>query len=331
MRRLFRHHEFYLFIVIFVLSIVITSINKQFFTLENFLDLLKSYSFLGILAVGVLIVLISGGIDISFTAMTSVAEYAMALYIINVESNIAMAFVIAIVVGIGLGGFNATLIYFLRIPAIITTIATLNIYYGLLSFFSGGKWIYALPGWFRDFSFIEVVRFVNRDGIGYGLSIVTVIWLVVVLLALFILRYTTLGRSIYAMGGNPVSAQRAGMNIFRIQFFVYCFMGALSGVAAVVHALLVMNVAPNAIVGKELDVIAAVVLGGANLAGGAGTLLGTILGVALVAIMSNGITLMRVSSLWYNVFIGLVIIISLSITAYQLKKKEKQRAVVDIE
>ena len=98
-----------------------------------------------------LIVLISGGIDISFTAMTSVAEYAMALYIINVESNIAMAFVIAIVVGIGLGGFNATLIYFLRIPAIITTIATLNIYYGLLSFFSGGKWIYALPGWFRDF------------------------------------------------------------------------------------------------------------------------------------------------------------------------------------
>ena len=331
MRRFLRYHEFYLAIVIIVLSIIITSINRQFLTLENFFDLLKSYSFLGILAVGVLIVLISGGIDISFTAMTSVAEYVMALYIINLESNIVMAFVLAVLVGIALGAFNATFIYFLRIPAIIVTIATLNIYYGLLSFFSGGKWIYALPGWFRDFSVIEVFRLVNQEGISYGLSIVTVIWLAVVLLALFILRHTTLGRSIYAMGGNPVSAQRVGVNIFKLQFFVYCFMGALSGVAAVVHALLVMNVAPNAIVGKELDVIAAVVLGGANLAGGAGTLLGTILGVALVALMSNGITLMRVSSLWYNVFIGLIIIISVGVTAYQLRTKEKQRAVIDIE
>lgn len=318
-------------IVIIALSVVITSINRQFFTLENLFDLLKSYSFLGILAIGVLIVLISGGIDISFTAITSVAEYVMAIYIINISSNIAIAFIIAILVGIALGGFNATLIHFLRIPTIITTIATLNIYYGLLSFFSGGKWIYSLPGWFRDFSVIEVIKLVNKEGISYGLSIVTLIWIFVLLLAFFILKYTTLGRSIYAFGGNRISAQRVGLNTLRIQFFVYCFMGFLSGIAAVIHALLVMNVAPNAIVGKELDVIAAVVLGGANLAGGAGTLFGTILGVALVALMSNGITLMRVSSLLYNVFIGLIIIVSVSMSAHQLKIKERQRAVIDIE
>jgi len=331
MKRFLRYHEFYVLIVIIILAIIITSVNKQFFTLENFFDLLKSYSFLGILAVGVLIVLISGGIDISFTAMTSVAEYVMAIYIINLKGNILIAFLIAILVGLALGAFNATLIHFLRIPTIITTIATLNIYYGLLSFFSGGKWIYSLPNWFRDFSVIEVIKLVNKEGIRYGLSIVTIIWIFVLLLAFCILRYTTLGRSIYAMGGNRISAQRVGLNILRLQFFVYCFMGFLSGIAAVVHALLVMNVAPNAIVGKELDVIAAVVLGGANLAGGAGSLLGTILGVTLVALMSNGITLMRVSSLWYNVFIGLIIIVSVCMSAHQLKIKQSQRAVIDIE
>ncbi|KPJ89257.1 MAG: sugar ABC transporter permease [Spirochaetes bacterium DG_61] len=331
MRRFLKYHESYVLIVIVVLAIAITSINKQFFTLENLFDLLKSYSFLGILAVGVLIVLVSGGIDISFTAMTSVAEYVMAIYIINLKSNILIAFLISILVGIALGAFNATLIHFLRIPTIITTIATLNIYYGLLSFFSGGKWIYNLPDWFRNFSVIEVIKLVNREGIGYGLSIVTLIWIFVILLAFFILRYTTLGRSIYAMGGNRISAQRVGLNILRLHFFVYCFMGLLSGIAAVVHALLVMNVAPNAIVGKELDVIAAVVLGGANLAGGAGSLLGTIFGVILVALMSNGITLMRVSSLWYNVFIGLIIMVSVSMSAHQLKIKQRQRAVIDVE
>jgi simple sugar transport system permease protein len=331
MKRLLNYHEFYVLIVLIALSAVITSINREFFTLENLFDLLKSYSFVGILAVGVLIVLVSGGIDISFTAMTSVAEYVMAIFIINVTGNIAVAFFIAIAVGVFLGAFNATLIHFLRIPTIITTIATLNIYYGLLSFFSGGKWIYSLPPWFRDFSVIQVMSLVNRSGNAYGLSIVTVIWVAIMLLALFVLRYTTLGRSIYAVGGSRVSAQRVGLNILRIQYFVYCFMGFLSGIAAVVHALLVMNVAPNALVGKELDVIAAVVLGGANLAGGAGTLFGTILGVTLVALLSNGITLMRVSSFWYNVFIGLIILVSVSMSAYQLRMKERQRAVIEVE
>jgi simple sugar transport system permease protein len=331
MKRLLKYHEFYVLIVLIALSAVITSINREFFTLENLFDLLKSYSFVGILAVGVLIVLISGGIDISFTAMTSVAEYVTAIFIINVTGNIAVAFFIAIAVGVLLGAFNATLIHFLRIPTIITTIATLNIYYGLLSFFSGGKWIYSLPPWFRDFSVIQVLNLVNRSGNAYGLSIVTVIWVAIVLVALFVLRYTTLGRSIYAVGGSRVSAQRVGLNILRTQYFVYCFMGFLSGIAAVVHALLVMNVAPNALVGKELDVIAAVVLGGANLAGGAGTLFGTILGVTLVALLSNGITLMRVSSFWYNVFIGLIILVSVSMSAYQLRMKERQRAVVEVE
>ena len=126
------------------------------------------------------------------------------------------------------------------------------------------------------------------------------------------------------MGGNPDSAERIGLNTFRLQMFVYSFMGLLAGIAGVVLALLVQSVAPNSIVGKELDVIAAVVLGGASLFGGVGSLVGATLGVALIAIMSNGLTMMRVPSYWYNVFIGLTILVSVSASAYQNKKKQRR-------
>ena len=331
MKRLLRRHEFYVFIVIVILSLIITSLNRRFFTLENLFDLLKSYSLLGIFAVGVLIVLISGGIDISFTAVATVAEYLMAILITKYTTNIITSFLIAGAVGIILGVVNATLIYFLRIPTIITTIATLNIYYGLLSYISGGRWIYNLPTWFREFSNIKVLQLIGETGISYGLSIVTAIWIVVLILAWVILRYTTLGRSIYAIGGNINSARRAGLNILRIQLFVYCFIGFLAGIAGVVHALLVQVVAPNAIVGKELDVIAAVVLGGANIAGGSGTIIGTIMGVALVALMSNGLTLVRVSAFWYNLCIGFIIMISVSVTAFQLRVRERRAAIMGVE
>jgi len=331
MKKLLTRHETYVFLVIILFSAIITSQNPSFLTLENLLDLSKSYSFLGILAIGVLFVLISGGIDISFTATATVGMYVMTVIIITYGGNMFVAFLIAGVVGIALGLINAVIIYYFNIHSIITTIATLNIYYGILIVLSGGKWIYALPPWFRDFADIKVLTLTNANGIEYGLSIITVIWLVVVMVAWFVLRYTLLGRGLYAMGGSPASAERVGFNIFRLQMFVYGFMGLMAGIAGVVQALLVQTVAPNSIVGKELDVIAAVVLGGASLFGGVGTMSGTLLGVALIAIMSNGLTMMRVPSFWYNVFIGLIIIISVSASAYQYRRKEKRTIVVEVD
>jgi simple sugar transport system permease protein len=328
MKKLFGTHEAYVLLAIVVLCVIITAVNPSFLTLENLFDLLKSYSFVGILAVGVLFVLISGGIDISFTAVATVAMYVMAVVIIRFGGNMLTAFVTASVIGIGLGAINALVIYFFNIHSIIATIATLNIYYGLLIVFSGGKWIYALPQWFREFAEIRVFTLTNADGIAYGLSIITVIWFALLALAWVILRYMRIGRGIYAMGGNPSSARRVGFNIFRLQLFVYSFMGWLAGIAGVILALLVQTVAPNQIVGKELDVLAAVVLGGASLFGGVGTLGGTVLGVALIAIMSNGLTMMRVPSFWYNVFIGLTILISVSFSAYQYKKRKTKTVTV---
>lgn len=331
MKKLFSSYETFVFLAIVVLGIIITSVNPNFFTLENFLDLLKSYSFVGILAIGVLFVLISGGIDISFTATATVAMYIMAVIVNQYGGNMFIAFLIASLVGILLGILNAIIIHYFKIHSIIATIATLNIYYGLLTVFSGGKWIYSLPTWFREFAQVRVFTLTNSTGGQYGLSIITVIWFALLVLAWVILRYTIIGRGIYALGGNPVSTQRVGFSILRLQLFVYGFMGWLAGVAGIVLTLLVQSVAPNSIVGKELDVLAAVVLGGASLMGGVGTLWGTVLGVVLIATMNNGMTLMRIPAYWYDVFIGLVIVISVSASAYQYRKKKTKMIAIEVE
>ncbi len=331
MKKLFSRYETFVFLAIVILGAIITSVNPNFLTLENLLDLVKSYSFVGILSIGVLFVLISGGIDISFTATATVAMYVMAVIVNKYGGNMFTAFLIVSVVGIVLGMFNAVLVHYFKIHSIIATIATLNIYYGLLTVFCGGKWIYSLPDWFREFSRVRVFTLTNSTGGEYGLSIITAIWIVLLILAWIILRYTTIGRGIYALGGNPTSAERVGFSVVRLQFFVYGFMGWLAGVAGLVLTLLVQSVAPNSIVGKELDVLAAVVLGGASLMGGVGTLGGTLLGVILIATMNNGMTLMRIPAVWYNVFIGLIIIISVSVSAIQHKKKKTKMITIEVE
>jgi simple sugar transport system permease protein len=331
MKKLWRYHETYVALVIIILACAITALNPNFLTLENFFDLLKSYAFLGILATGVLFVLISGGIDISFTAVATVAIYATMSVTLNHGGNVATIFVMSAAIGATLGLVNAMVIYFFNIPSIITTIATLNIFYGILTVVSGGTWLYNLPDWFRHFAETNVLNLTSAAGTPYGLSVISLIWLAVVAVAWVILRYTTLGRGIYAMGGNPASAERAGFNILGLQLFVYCFMGLMAGIAGVVEVMLAQRVAPNSMVGKELDVLAAVILGGASLSGGVGTLPGTLLGVALIAIIGNGLTLVRVSSFWYNVFIGLTIIVSVGVSAYRRKLQRRRAVAVEVE
>ncbi len=330
MKKVFKYHETYLVIIIVLLSLLITSINSNFMTAENMFDLLKSNAFMGILAIGTLLVLISGGIDISFTAIATVSQYIMALVIIKMGGNIFTALAVAVLVGTILGMINGVLIYNYRIPSIIATIATMNIYYGLLIVFSGGKWIYSLPAWFRRFAEIRILTFHTSNGLPYGLSIVTFIWFIVIIVAFFILKYTLLGRSIYALGGDRKSSLRIGFNLFLTETFVYSFMGFLSGIAGVVQALLIQTVAPNAIVGKELDIIAAVVLGGASLTGGRGSIFGAMLGVALLAILRNGMTLMAIPAVWFEFLVGMVILLSVGFSSYQARLKSHKTSIIDV-
>jgi len=333
LKNLLKRHETIVFLAILVFSTIITAINPSFFSLENLFDLLKSYALMGTFAIGMLFVLISGGIDLSFTAIATISGYVIAVLLLERGDhlNIVIIFLIAGVIGVLLGMVNAAIIYFFKIPSIITTIATLNIFYGLLTVATQGKWLYGFPSWFGDISRARVFTLTNANGVSYGLSVITLIWFALIFLGWFILRKTVLGRSLYAMGGNPASAERAGFNLLRLQLFVYGFMGLMAGFGSVIQALLVQTVAPNSLVGKELDVIAAVVLGGASLTGGVGTMLGTVLGVALVAIMGNGLTLMHVPSFWYKVVIGFVILVSVGAGAWRRKFTTNQKVIMETE
>jgi simple sugar transport system permease protein len=315
MRKLFQRTEFLLVLLIIIIGGVFTVLNPRFVTIGNLLDLIKSYSFFGILSVGVLVVLLSGGIDISFTANAQVAEYITVSWLLSFGGNLGTAFLIACCVGTVLGLFNGLLIHFIEIPPIITTIGTLNLYYGVLYVVSRGKIVYQVPQFYRSLSSAILPG---------GFPVLGLFWIGIVVLTAWILKYTVLGRSIFALGGSQIASVRVGFNIFKTRVFVYSFMGFVSGFAAVVHTALVQSAIPNSIVGRELDVIAAVVLGGANIMGGSGSLLGTCLGVALLALLGNGLTLVGMSSYWNNVMVGLVLLVGITFSAVQRNQQVRR-------
>lgn len=320
-QRLKRRHEFWLASVIAVLVVYLSIATQGFLTLQNLFDLLTSYAFLGILAAGLLVVLISGGIDISFTATASIAQYVTMSLALKYGLDWVSVFALAIAVGVLLGAINAILIDRLQISSIIVSIATLNIFYGLLIFITGGKYIYSLPEWFADG--IYWFEYVDADEISYGINLQILALVTMFTITWLLLNRTNIGRQIYALGGNREAAQRLGFNVFRLNILVYCYMGLTAGVASLIQAQLAQSVAPTVLVGKELDVLAAVVLGGASLMGGVGTVLGTVLGLALLAIMQNGLILIGVSSYWSQFFVGFVILLSVSATALSARRKRK--------
>jgi len=312
LRRQERGTTFYLLIVTLVLGFVLSVSTDSFFSLRNLLDLLSSYAFVGVLAAGLLVVLISGGIDISFTATASIAQYVMMAYLIDYDGNWLVAFAMAGAIGIALGAVNAVLIHYLRVSSIIITIATLNIFFGLLIFITKGAYLYTFPDWFS--TGFNLFEYTDAAGNYYSLSLQILVLFAAFALTYVLLNRTTTGRQIYAMGSNPEAAKRLGFNILWLHLFVYCYMGFLAGIASVIQAQLAQSIAPTVLVGKELDVLAAVVLGGASLTGGVGSVGGAILGIALLAFLQNGLILLGVSSYWPPMFTGLLILISVSAT-----------------
>jgi simple sugar transport system permease protein len=331
-RRLLHQNETYLAILIVVICTGITAANPAFLTYENVGGFLKSCSMIGIMAVGVLFVLVlSGSPDVSFTAIAQVVEYAVAVATLHWGGNIFLALAAAAAMGALMGLLNGVVVHYFRVPTIIVTIATFNIFFGMLYVVTHGKVINGVHPMFRDFGNALVFPRVSPIGASYGLSLMTLVWLAAVAVGWFILRKTFIGRSVFAIGGNEVAAERMGIPMLSTRLFAFGLVGLLSGVAAVVHLSIVQSVVPNIIVGKELEVIAALVIGGASIFGGKGTVLGTVLGVLLFAIVNNGLTLLNFSSYWYSVTIGVVITVAITNSAYQQLRRRRSRVHVKVE
>ena len=321
--RLTGSHEGRLFLVIVVMVAALALTTPHFFTLQNLFDLMTSYAFTGILAAGLVVVLISGGIDISFTATASVAQYVAISAALAWPLGWVGMFAIAIGVGLLLGLLNAVLVSTLRISSIIITIATLNIYYGLLVFFTHGNYIYELPPWFASGISWPIL---SLHGQVYAINLQILLMVLAFAAVWLLLARTSTGRQIYALGGNRDAAERAGFNVFRLNLLAYGLMGVMAGIASLTQAQLDQSVMPTSLVGKELHVLAAVVLGGASLLGGIGSVLGTILGVALLAVLENGLIIAGVPSYWLDFFSGVVILVAVSSTALELRGHRRARA-----
>jgi simple sugar transport system permease protein len=299
--------------VLAALMLFLSLASPNFFTASNIASLLDNNAVNVIWAVGLLVVLIAGGIDISFAVGASVSQYltALALHAVG-GGNWLLGLLFAGVFGVGLGCINAALIAGFRIISIVVTIATFNAWFGLLMFATSGRSIYDLPDWWTDRVAVASL------GQGGALNLPVAGMVVAMASTWFLITRTTTGRQLYAFGDNPEGARRAGVATVKMQFVAYGWMGLMAGLGGLMQVNLAQEVVPNALIGRELDVLAAVVLGGARLGGGRGSVLGCFLGVALVAVAQNGLNLLGVSPYAFKMVIGLTILATISLSNLEL-------------
>ncbi len=321
-----------LLVVLIAYCLMVGIRNPAAVSLETLLDLVRNGSGQAVVAMGVLLVMISGGIDVSFLAIAISSSYISTVIATtyglakpNTLGSLFLVIGMAVAVGLLLGCVNGLVIYFFKLPTFITTLATQSIFHGALATFIGTKPITArqMPKSVIEFGTGTLFEFTSKSGNWYGLT-----WFVVpvafsVILTWFILYKTVFGRRIFALGSNPMAAKRCGVNIFAVQMFVYAYAGFLAGIMGIIYAADLRWVNPITMVGDELIVIAAVLIGGAKLSGGSGSIAGTLLGMALIVILRSTLVYIGISSSWNDFFIGAVILLAVSVSAWRTRRDIK--------
>lgn len=286
-----------LVVALIVVFVVLTFASPYFLTTTNLLNVAKALVIVGIAAAGETIVIIAGGFDLSIGS-TMAASGMLAAYLVDSGSGIAVAFTCSILLGVAIGAANGTLISYFRINPLITTLAMLAIIRGLAFVISGGREI--------------IITNSTWLGLGTGkfagVPLIVLVLLTIYIIFALIMPRTTFGRYIYAIGSNPRAARLAGISTNRWRLVIYITCGAIAALAGLMLAARTGNARPAAAMGFELDVITAVILGGASLKGGRGTILGTAVGLILLFMINNGLTLAQVPSFWQQVVKGLILL-----------------------
>ena len=333
MAAILRRTETLLAITLAVICLVIGVFNPVFFTAGNLFDLLRASIVIGIFAMGTLMVIVSGGIDVSFTAVATFAMYSTSKILIALypDSPVWIAIVLSALIGLGLGLFNGFFISKFNLPTLIVTLATLSLFHGFLLFAIGNEILRDAPDSYTDFARSTLLKVPTASGGLTGLHPAILITVAVIIGVWLFLDYTMLGRGIYALGGSRDAAERAGFSIPRIQYTIYGLVGLLAGLAGMIYGAFNRQPNPQDLVGTELTVIAAVVLGGASLVGGRGTVLGTVLGVILIVVLNNSLILIGVPPVWQRVVVGAVILIGTGIPALQAQREERHGPQIDVQ
>jgi simple sugar transport system permease protein len=309
------NNEGLLVAVILVVVVAMALASPAFFTANTFFALVRSSMVPLIFALGVLLVLISGGIDVSFPAIAIFAAYATVKWLVaaGVDPGPVAIFAIAMAVGGLLGLLNGVVIAKFRLPTLIVTLGTQSIFKGVLIAYIGSVYIASagLPSSIIDMSGAHLV---DVTGGGYLHFMIIPVAVVTVLIALMLKR-TMFGRSIYAIGGDTEAARRVGIRVVRTQVWLYVLVGALAAFGGVIYVILGRNANPQSLVGIELDIIAAVVLGGASIFGGRGSVFGTVLGVVLVQLINNNLVLLGIPSTWQRATVGVLLLLGVSVQA----------------
>ena len=310
-RKFFKlNQEWILLFVLIGLIIFFSIMSASFFTTGNFVNITRQIAMLGIIAAGMSIVLLIGGIDLSVASNVALTSVSMGL-LISAGIDPFISILLGILVGTTVGLINGIIITWVGIPALITTLGMLTIVRGFTFLITDGYPVFGFP---------ESIRWFGT-GFLFGIPVPVVIMIIVFTLVYILLYKTYLGRHIYALGGNEAAARLSGINTKKIQLMVYMLSGFFCSIAGLILLGRLNSGQPNALQGFELDVVTAVVLGGVSIFGGQGKLVGVVLGVFIMGVLSNGLVIMNVNEFIQMVIIGSVLLVAVGADRVANRKK----------
>lgn len=311
MRAWLKIRELNILSVLILVGIAISIFSPYFLTTNNLMGVFRSFSLVGIMSIGMMLVIITGGIDLSVGSVMGLSSLMTALAF-QYGWGMLPAILAGLCAGLIVGAFNGLLITWIQLPPFIATLGTLSIGRGLMYIITKG--VPVTPDVPDSFTFI---------GQGY-LGFVPIPVLIMLLLTVcfsILMRRTRFGRHVYATGGNEVAARLSGVRTNRVKFTVYALSGLIAALAGVVSFSRFVSAEPASGFGAELDVIAAAAIGGASLSGGVGSVEGAIIGAALAGVITNGVVLLNIDTYAQQAITGCVILIAVSIDIWRLRRK----------